>query len=320
MDRQLTTENTNASLPTRREFAQQKKAQGGVIRRLLLPVFITLSGLVLLLYPVVATQLNNYEQRQASIAFEKSKQEVAPEVINEELERAKQYNATREDGPILDPWLSRVSADNTDYQEYLKQLSTLPSMGRLLVPSVKIDLPILHGTTPDTLERGVGHLYGSDLPIGGEGNHSILTGHTGLPTATLFDELVNVKKGDDIFLFSVGDKMRYVVDDIVKVLPSEADALYAKSDQDRITLITCTPYGLNTHRLLVMAHREPIEAEHEALVSDDVQVLWPTWMIGILGVVAVVLLGLIVWVIMMVRRYSAQQTSPEAETEKGDAQ
>lgn len=306
---------------TRRQYSQQNASKRvGVLRRLMLPVLITLSGLLLLLYPVVATQLNNYEQRLASIAFEESKKAVSPETVNVELERAREYNKNRVDGPILDPWLARVTSDNVDYQEYLKQLSSFSAMGRLLVPSVKIDLPILHGTTSDVLERGVGHLYGSDLPIGGQGNHSVLTGHTGLPTATLFDELINVKKGDDIFLLSVGDKMRYVVDDIKKVLPSEAEELYAKSEQDRITLITCTPYGINSHRLLVMAHREPLEAEHEALVSDDVQVVWPAWMLGILAVVAVVLLGLIVWVIKMVRQYSTPQTSPEADTEKGDAQ
>lgn len=284
------------------DMVQSPQQRVSLFRRLLLPVLITLSGLSLLLYPVVATQINNFEQRRASLAFEESKKQIAPEKLNEELISAREYNKNRTTGPILDPWLARVTDDNVEYQEYLKQLSALPAMGRVIVPSVKIDLPILHGTTPDVLERGVGHLYGSDLPIGGEKNHAVLTGHTGLPTATLFDELVDVKKGDDIFVVSLGEQMRYVVDDIQTVLPDQADVLYQVKDQDRITLITCTPYGINSHRLLVMAHREPLDEQNHVALSETVELLWPMWMLGILVAVGIVLVGLFAWIIAMVRR------------------
>lgn len=164
-------------------------------------------------------------------------------------------------GPILDPWTARLSDDNEPFKEYLHQLDLSGTMARIVIPSIHVDLPVFHGTRPDTLEQGVGHLFGTDLPIGGKNTHSVLTGHTGLQTATLFDNLKNVKEGDSIYIDVYGQKLRYVVYGTEVVLPEDAQNLYKVEGKDLLTLITCTPYGINSHRLLVHAERAPMDEQ-----------------------------------------------------------
>lgn len=256
----------------------------------------------MLLYPVIATQRNNVLQAEASAEYARLQKDVKPDILNKELEAARAYNETVGGGPILDPWLARIQPDNTAYGEYLEQLNTLPAMGRILVPTAHVDLPILHGTAETTLSRGIGHLFGSDLPVGGEGSHAVLTGHTGLTNATLFDELINVKKGDDILMVVSGEALRYVVTDVETVLPDQADSLSPVAGKDMVTLITCTPYGINSHRLLVHAERAPLEERHEKLFEEKHELRWQPWMLTIITGVGVGLLLLLVWVIVMVRK------------------
>lgn len=132
-------------------------------------------------------------------------------------------------------------------------------MGQIQVPSVGINLPIYHGTFDDSLQRGTGHLYGSSLPVGGESSHTVITGHTGLQNMTLFDHLDQVKTGDEIYLNVYNRQMKYKVFDIRVVVPSDTERLRRVAGQDLITLVTCTPYGINSHRLLVTGQRVPLE-------------------------------------------------------------
>ena len=188
---------------------RKKPAQKSFFQRIALPVIIILAGLMVLMYPVVATQWNNRVQEQVAKQYEEDLVEAPPEQINQALEAAKEYNRSHTDGPILDPWLARISEDNLDYQEYERHLEGVSAMSQLAIPAIDVRLPVFHGTRDETLQKGLGHLYGSALPTGGEGFHSVITGHTGLTNATLFDDLVDVEVGDAIYLSTFGERMKY---------------------------------------------------------------------------------------------------------------
>lgn len=227
-------------------------------KNVFIPVALMIVGLIVMIYPVVSTQMNNWGQLKAAQEYSQLQKSVPQEIKDEEWERAHKYNEGRTTGPIFDPWIGRITADNKDFNAYLKQINSQDAMGRLVIPSMKADLPIYHGTSDETLQKGVGHLFGSDLPVGGSGTHSVLTGHTGLPNATLFDNLKNVKQGDAFFIQIAGHKIKYIVDQIEIVLPNKTEHLVPVAGKDYVTLITCTPYGINTHRLLVRGYQVPI--------------------------------------------------------------
>lgn len=274
---------------------RKKPEQKPFFQRIALPVIIILAGLMVLMYPVVATQWNNRVQEQVAKQYEEQIQEAPPEQINQALEAAKEYNRTHADGPILDPWLARISEDNLDYQEYEKHLEGVSAMSQLAIPSIDLRLPVYHGTRDETLQKGLGHLYGSALPTGGEGFHSVITGHTGLTNATLFDDLVDVEIGDAIYLSTFGERMKYQVYDIEVVLPEETDSLRAEEGRDLLTLITCTPYGINTHRLLVHAERVPMDPDEASVLDESTStVQWWMWALGLVALA--ILLGLAWWI------------------------
>ena len=274
---------------------RKKPAQKSFFQRIALPVIIILAGLMVLMYPVVATQWNNRVQEQVAKQYEEDLVEAPPEQINKALEAAKEYNRSHTDGPILDPWLARISEDNLDYQEYEKHLEGVSAMSQLAIPAIDVRLPVYHGTRDDTLQKGLGHLYGSALPTGGEGFHSVITGHTGLTNATLFDDLVDVEVGDAIYLSTFGERMKYEVYDIEVVLPEETDSLRAEEGRDLLTLITCTPYGINTHRLLVHAERVPMDPDEASALDESTStVQWWMWALGLLALL--ILLGLAWWI------------------------
>ena len=163
-------------------------------------------------------------------------------------------------------------------------------MATVKIPSIDVNLPIYHGTDAATLDKGVGHLFGTALPVGGESTHTVLTGHTGLGTATIFDELTSVQMGDYFYIETAGRHLKYQVTDIRVVLPNETETLNKVEGKDLATLITCTPYGVNTHRLLVTGERVPMDdgdAQAEAAHVHP-RVLQP-WMIAVLASVVVIL-------------------------------
>ena len=274
---------------------RKKPAQKSFFQRIALPVIIILAGLMVLMYPVVATQWNNRVQEQVAKQYEERLQVVPPEQVNRAYEAAVEYNRTHTDGPILDPWLARISEDNAEYKEYERHLAGVSAMSQLAIPSIDVRLPVYHGTRDDTLQKGLGHLYGSALPTGGEGFHSVITGHTGLTNATLFDDLVDVQVGDAIYLSTFGERMKYEVYDIEVVLPEETDSLRAEEGRDLLTLITCTPYGINTHRLLVHAERVPMDPDEASVLDESTStVQWWMWALGLLALL--ILLGLAWWI------------------------
>lgn len=275
---------------------RKQPAQKSFFQRVALPVLIILVGLTVLMYPVISTQWNNRVQEQVAKMYEDQLEAAPPEQVNRAYEAAVAYNRAHTDGPILDPWLARISEDNAEYKAYEAQLAGVSAMSQIAIPSIDVRLPVFHGTSENTLQKGLGHLYGSALPTGGKGFHSVITGHTGLTTATLFDDLVDVEVGDAIYVSTFGERMKYKVYDIEVVLPDETDSLRAEPGRDLLTLITCTPYGINTHRLLVHAERVPMDPD-EAQILDESTSTFQWWMWALGGVSLLVLLALIWWII-----------------------
>ena len=223
----------------------------------MIPVVLILLGALVVAYPVGATFYNNYRQHEVASDYSSKVSEVDSHDLADELARAEQYNATLPKGLIHDPWKPADEAQQTAYKAYLGELDSMGAMARIRLPSIRVELPIYHGTSDDTLARGVGHLFGSTLPIGGPGTHAVLTGHSSLATATMFDHLPDVRVGDTFYIDVLGRTLAYQVDQIKTVLPDQLGDLERVDGMDYITLVTCTPYAVNTHRLLVRGHQVP---------------------------------------------------------------
>lgn len=297
--------------PTSTEIVDKPQHRKRAKKSNLLPALLVIVGLIVIIYPVVSTQWNNWQQNRAAAEYAKLQKSVPAEVSDKEWEDAHRYNEERADGPILDPWIDRFVPDNQAYQDYLAVLNSTDAMGRLIIPSVKTDLPIYHDTQEDTLQRGVGHLFGSDLPVGGEGTHSVLTGRTGLSNAILFDNLKDVKEGDSFFIQVACHKLKYQVDQIKAVLPDEVESLRAEPGKDLVTLVTCTPYGINTHRLLVRGHQVPITKEEKTMLDETQGAIWQRWMYALSAVFIIGLILLGWWLTRQARRAKNQQLNPE---------
>ena len=260
-----------------------------------LAMVLVVLGILVMLYPVASTLWNNHLATQAAQDYAELEQNIPQDVKNTQWEKAHDYNTNRTTGPILDPWLARFDKNNPEYREYLDQLNANDAMARLIFPKVKVDLPVYHGTDSKTLQRGLGHLFGSDLPVGGKDTHSVITGHTGLSNSTMFDNLNKAEEGDAFFVQVSGEKLKYVVDQVKVVLPTETEGLRPVAGKDYITLITCTPYGVNTHRLLVRGHRVPLDESDEDVFDNYHGSGWQWWMYALVAAAAAVLLTLVWW-------------------------
>lgn len=255
------------------------------------PPILLLAGILVLLYPVFATQYNNARQERIASEFSAVAEQAGPDAVAESLRRADEYNLKASESPILDPWLDAQRPGTAQYQDYLSQLNLNDVMATIKIPSIDVNLPIYHGTDTATLDKGVGHLFGTALPVGGESTHTVLTGHTGLGNATMFDQLTSVKMGDYFYIETAGRHLKYQVTDIRVVLPHETESLNKVEGKDLATLITCTPYGVNTHRLLVTGERVPMD--EDAVAAEAAQVkgsVMKPWMIAVLASVAIILL------------------------------
>ena len=254
------------------------------------PPILLLAGILVLLYPVFATQYNNARQERIASEFSAVAEQAGPDAVAESLRRADEYNLKASESPILDPWLDAQRPGTAQYQDYLSQLNLNDVMATIKIPSINVNLPIYHGTDTATLDKGVGHLFGTALPVGGESTHTVLTGHTGLGNATMFDQLTSVKMGDYFYIETAGRHLKYQVTDIRVVLPHETESLNKVEGKDLATLITCTPYGVNTHRLLVTGERVPMD--EAAVAAEAAQVkgsVMKPWMIAVLASVVVIL-------------------------------
>lgn len=231
--------------------------------------FIFLAGLSLLLYPFVANQWNNHRQKQLISSYEQtvSNKDAAHEInYDAELQKAKAYNEALLPSILPDSFaVAEASEEDKTYMDALN-IAGDEVMGIVEIPKINIKLPIYHTTDEEVLKQAAGHLEGSSLPVGGESTHAVISAHRGLPSASLFTDLDQLKKGDHFLIHVLNETLCYEVDKISVVKPEETSSLAVEEGQDLVTLLTCTPYGVNTERLLVRGHRVPyVEQE----VADE---------------------------------------------------
>jgi sortase A len=248
-------------------------------------------------YPLVGTYYNDYNQFLFSRGYAASVSETAPSALQETLDRAHRYNDALPATLLADPWTRESSADDAARTDYLSQLADFDVMARVRVPSIGVDLPVLHGTSDDTLARGIGHLYGSSLPVGGPGTHAVLTGHSSFADATLFDKLPEVAVGDVVYIDVYGQTLAYRVDTTTVVLPDDLSTLTRTPGVDAVTLVTCTPRSINSHRLLVHALRIPYHPQDDPHPEPAMDWSLRTWMYPraiAMGVATLILVAMLV--------------------------
>lgn len=225
-----------------------------------------LLGGIVFAYPMAAPWVADVMQSGAVGAYEQTVAALDPQQRQRLLDDAHEYNAHLPNGPLRDPYVINESGAAVSLEEgrevYERLLLADPDephvpMARLIIPRIDVDLPIFHGTDDETLARGVGHLYGSGLPVGGRGVHSVLTAHSGYVNSRLFDDLPSLEIGDEFRIMVLGETLTYRVDNIATTAPDDSSLLRQVQGKDYVTLVTCTPRYVNTHRLLVRGVRVP---------------------------------------------------------------
>ncbi len=229
-----------------------------------------LAGLSLLLYPTVSDYWNSIHASKAVADYSNEVNSLTEAQYDEILAAAKAYNQSllsREDGFSL-------TDEQKEQYESLLDVGGVGIMGYIEIPNINLSLPIYHGTEDSVLQIGVGHLEWSSLPVGGEGTPCVLSGHRGLPSAKLFTNLDQLVEGDTFVLRVLDEVLTYQVDQIRIVEPDDTDALQIEEGKDLCTLVTCTPYGINTHRLLVRGHRIENQSQDESIrvTSDAIRI------------------------------------------------
>jgi len=278
----------------------------------LLLVLLFFSGLGLLLYPTVSDYYNSWLQSQAIAEYSHQVDEQAAEENRRQFESAQTYNA------------ALLARSNHFYlpdemkQEYHSQLdaSGLGVMAYIEIPVIGVTLPIGHGTEDDVLRDSVGHLEWSSLPVGGESTHCILSGHRGLPSSELFTNVDHMEIGDHFHLHVLDQKLTYRVDNIAVVEPTDHSLLGITQGKDYVTLVTCTPYGINSHRLLVRGVR--VESEQAAdgspaLVNNELHTISPTVVIPVVMAVLAAAIFLILLLDSGRKKYKGRRSVRKRE-------
>ncbi len=239
--------------------------------RVFLILVIFFIGLLVLNYPVLSTLHNQLSQGRVMAVYDDELEKMTEEEIQRARQEAEVYNEQiAQSGPVLQDAFSTDSQEDPTYLGILN-LNEDGVMGSLEIPKIHVYLPIYHGTSAESLRRGVGHLEGSSFPIGGESTHSILTGHRGLPQAELFTDLDQLEEGDVFYIHILEETLAYEIYEIETVEPENVESLTIQEGRDLVTLVTCTPYGINSHRMLVHAQRIPYEEAEEYDSAQAVQ-------------------------------------------------
>ena len=245
-------------------------------------IFIGLIFIIgIMLYPIISNLYIEHHQGNIIDEYNKTVESMPDDTLEKEREKAEGYNKMLTGNMIItdpfDPEAQKKLEENSDYYNILN-IGNDNIIGYIKIPKINVSLPIYHGTSEDVLKRGVGHLQNTSFPIGGEGTHAVLSGHTGLSSAKLFTDLDKLEEGELFFIEVLGEKLAYKIDQIKIVEPSETSDLVIKSGEDYVTLVTCTPYGINSHRLLVRGTRIPYteDVEKEAKNEENSKVK-STW-------------------------------------------
>ena len=263
-------------------------------------IIVILLGAGTAAYPLIASINNEHTQSLVQTEYAEKLQQLDTSEIDAALAAAREYNKTISTVQIEN--IDKIKADLPPYEDLLN-LANNGIMGYIMIPAINIDLPIYHGTTGAAMEKGAGHMEGTSLPVGGIGTHAVISAHSGMASAKLFTDLDKLELGDMFFITVCNQKLAYEVDNIAVVEPTDIDLIRIDTQQDYVTLLTCTPYGVNTHRLLVRGHRVEMAEEAIAEVEEKVKPAASTWMeryeqgilIGIAIFLGLLLIALLVY-------------------------
>lgn len=270
-------------------------------------IFILLTaGLIILFYPTVSNWLSDRKHAEAVTHYDTELKKMEEAEIQSQLEEARTYNNALTGQDIEDPFIPESGMVLPENYVSILDIDD-GMMGYLEIPDIEVNLPIYHGTGNEVLEEGVGHMEMTAFPIGGEGNHSVLTGHTALPGAKLFSDLVDVEEGDVFYITILKETLAYEVDQIKVIEPSDTSDLKPVTGEDYVTLVTCTPYGINSHRLLVRGSRIPYTPEISASEEETVISKYGYSLIVAVSALIIVLLILLVFFINKRRRRRKDQ-------------
>ncbi len=261
-------------------------------------IFFTLLFLIgfgIMLYPVLSNALSQISYNETISSYEQSVSDENSSFYQSMIQEAVHYNEKLTTSSIVDVFSDPEITNSEEYMDILN-LNRDGVMGYISIPKIDIKIPIYHGTSSEVLSKGVGHLEGSSFPVGGESTHAILSAHRGLPSARLFTDLDQLEVGDKFYIYILDQIYTYQVDQVLVIEPSETEALQIQDGKDLVTLVTCTPYGVNTHRLLVRGERveelaeQVIESESNRDLTINDYVLY----IGLFGAIVLVLVTIII--------------------------
>ncbi len=285
----------------------KRRIRKKIIRKIFIG-FLFLLSFGILLYPTVSTLWNEYRSRQLISEYKRAAETLETEEYDAIRKEAEEYNLQHTSNTIIDAFDEENNYVLTHPYDTLLNPSGNGVMGYIEIPKINQILVIYHGTGANELEQGVGHVEGTSLPIGGENTHSVLAGHRGLPNAKLFTDLDLIQKGDRFFLHIMNETLAYEVEDIFTVLPDQTEYLAIEEGRDLCTLITCTPYGVNSHRLLVRGSRIPYTEEQiseETKKADFLDRMDISLKALLFGIAAMV----IIWLVLRLKRRRNEKTS-----------
>lgn len=231
-------------------------------------ILMIILGIGVILYPLISNQLSkiNYQEVIDNYDFTVTKQENS---YNEQLiNEAREYNRSLTSLNIADVFQNPNRESSSEYLSILN-VDNKGMMGYISIPKIDVRIPIYHGTSSDILQKGVGHLEGSSIPVGGASTHAILSAHRGLPSSRLFTDLNQLKVGDTFYIYILDQVLAYQVNQVLVIEPSDTDPLQIVQGEDYVTLVTCTPYAINTHRLLVRGERIEYSVQEEEGITVD---------------------------------------------------
>ena len=233
------------------------------MKRWLLAAACGIVALGLLLYPLVGELLSEKYHSDVETAYTAAIKDTDDAELTAQREAAEQYNAMLSGATITEGGASAPPL------AYAQQLTVGGAMAYVDIPKINVYLPVQHGTDAETLEKSVGHVVGTSLPVGGSSTHAVLSAHSGMASSKLFSDIDQLAEGDVFYIHVLGDTLAYKVDSINTVLPTDTRLLQIEDGKDYVTLVTCTPFGVNTHRLLVRGHRVPYLPEQEATAAEE---------------------------------------------------
>lgn len=213
-------------------------------------------GLLIFSYPLISQKYYEIKAEDEVITFTKAAKELTPQDLDKRMALAEAYNRTLDPSRLADPYTDMEKAGRA---EYARMLEVEEMVGHIKIPKIKVDIPIRAGSSEDVLQKGAGHLEGTSLPIGGKSTHTVITAHRGLPNAKLFRNLDQLAYGDIFYITNIKETIAYKVDKIQVVEPSNFEPVLVVENKDYATLLTCTPYMINSHRLLVRGTRIPYQ-------------------------------------------------------------